>query len=144
MAYLPAAVTILAYLFIVVSMLSVPLETTSRESVATLRDCGLMGYALLANLSIIPVLRVILARLFDLPLEMRTGFLRLALAPGGLFTLQCARVSQGNRVVAVRLLVALTLVAIVVTPVLMSLCLPPAQAGQMPCAWLLFLLLLCA
>ena len=82
MEYLPAYVKILAYLFVVVSMLSVPLETTRGESVATLRDCRLMGYALLANLSIIPVLSVILARLFDLPLEIRTGFLRLALAPG--------------------------------------------------------------
>jgi len=82
MEYLPADVTILAYLFVVVSMLSVPLETTRGESVAALRDCRLMGYALLANLSIIPVLSVILARLFDLPLEIRTGFLRLALAPG--------------------------------------------------------------
>src|SRR5262249_18017824 len=103
MEYLPAYVKILAYLFVVVSMLSVPQETTSREIVTTLRDFRLMGYALLANLIIIPVLSVILARLFDLPLEIRTGFQLLALAPGGLFPLQFARVSQGNRVLAVGL-----------------------------------------
>ena len=144
MEYLPAYVKILAYLFVVVYMLSIPLETPRGEIVATLRDFRLMGYALLANLIIIPVLSVILARLFDFPLEIRTGFLILALAPGGLFALQFARVSQGNRVLAVGLLVVLTLVAIVVTPVLISLFFPPAEAGKMPFAWLMLLLLLLA
>jgi BASS family bile acid:Na+ symporter len=144
MEYLPAYVKILAYLFVVVYMLSVPLETTRGEIVATLRDFRLMGYALLANLIIIPVLSVILARLFDLPLEIRTGFLMLALAPGGLFALQFARVSKGNRVLAVGLLAVLTIVAVVVTPMLISLFFPPAQAGKMPFAWLMLLLLLLA
>jgi BASS family bile acid:Na+ symporter len=144
MEYLPAYVKILGYLFVVVYMLSVPLETTRGEIVATLRDFRLMGYALLANLIIIPVLSVILARLFDLPLEIRTGFLMLALAPGGLFALQFARVSKGNRVLAVGLLAVLTIVAVVVTPVLISLFFPPAQAGKMPLAWLMLLLLLLA
>ena len=144
MEYLPAYVKILAYLFVVVYMLSIPLETPRGEIVATLRDFRLMGYALLANLVIVPVLGVILARLLDLPLEIQTGFLMLALAPGGLFALQFARVSQGNRVLAVGLLVVLTLVAIVVTPVLISLFFPPAEAGKMPFAWLMLLLLLLA
>jgi BASS family bile acid:Na+ symporter len=103
-----------------------------------------MGYALLANLIIIPVLGVILARALNLPLEMRTGFLMLALAPGGLFALQFARVSQGNRVLAVGLLVVLTLVAIVATPVLISLFFPPSEAGKMPFVWLMLLLLVLA
>jgi BASS family bile acid:Na+ symporter len=144
MEYLPAYVKILAYLFVVVYMLSVALETTRGEIVATLRDCRLMGYAVLANLLIIPVLGVILARVLDLPLDIRTGFLMLALAPGGLFALQFARVSQGNRVLAIGLLIVLTCVAVVVTPVLIGLFSPPAQAGKMPFAWLTLLLLLLA
>jgi BASS family bile acid:Na+ symporter len=130
MEYLPAYVKILSYLFVVVYMLSIPLETPRGEIVATLRDFRLMGYALLVNLIIIPVLGVILARLLDLPLEIRTGFLMLALAPGGLFALQFARVSQGNRVLAVGLLVVLTMVALVVTPVLIGLFFPPEQGGR--------------
>jgi len=140
--HLPADVTILAELSVVVSMLSVALETTHGHSRATLRDVRLMGAALLANLIIVPVLDVLLARWLDLPLEMRTGFLRLA--PGGLFALPCARVSQDNRVVAVGLLVVLTMVAVVVTPGLIGLCLPLAQAGTMPFVWLLLLVLLLA
>ena len=142
MDHLPADVTILAELSVVVSMLSVALETTHGHIRTTLRDVRLMGAALLANLIIVPVLDVLLARWLDLPLEMRTGFLRLA--PGGLFALPCARVSQDNRVVAVGLLVVLTMVAVVVTPVLIGLCLPLAQAGTMPFVWLLRLVLLLA
>jgi len=139
---LPAYVKILSEVFVVVYMLSVALETTHGQIVATLRDCCLMGYALLANLIIVPVLGVIFTRLLDLPLEMRTGFLMLAFAPSGLFALQFARVSQGNRVLAVGLLVVLTIVAVVVTPVLIVLFFPPGQGGKMPFAWLMFLLLL--
>jgi bile acid:Na+ symporter, BASS family len=139
---LPAYVKILSELFVVVYMLSVALETTHGQIMATLRDFRLMGCALLANLVIVPVLGVILARLLDLPLEIRTGFLMLALAPGGLFALQFARVSQGNRVLAVGLLCVLTIVAVVVTPVLIVLFFPLGQGGKMPFAWLMFLLLL--
>jgi BASS family bile acid:Na+ symporter len=140
--YLPAYVRILFYLFVVVYMLSVTLETTHGQIVATLRDFRLMACALLANLIIVPVLGVLLARLLDLPLEIRTGFLMLALAPGGLFALQFARVSQGNRVFAVGLLVVLSVVAIVVTPVLIRLFFPTVEAGKVPFAWLMLLLLL--
>ena len=138
---LPAYVKILSELFVVVDMLSVALETTHGQIVATLRDVRLMGYAWLATLIIVPVLRVILARLLDLPLEMRTGVLMLALAPGGLFALQCAHVSQSNRVLAVGLLIVLSLVSVVVTPPLIGLFFPPTT-GKMPLAWLMLLVLL--
>jgi Na+-driven multidrug efflux pump len=59
---LPAYVKILSELFVVVSMLSVALEATHRQIGATLRDFRLMGCALLANLILVPVLRVILSR----------------------------------------------------------------------------------
>jgi BASS family bile acid:Na+ symporter len=139
---LPAYVKILSELFVVVYMLSVALEATHSQIVATLRDFRLMGCALLANLIMVPVLSVILVRVLDLPLEMRTGFLMLALAPGGLFALQFARVSQGNRFFAAGLLIVLSIVAVVVTPVLIGLFFPPAAAGKMPFAWLMLLLLL--
>jgi BASS family bile acid:Na+ symporter len=139
---LPAYVKILSYLFVVVYMLSVALETTHRQIAGALRDWRLMGCAVLANLIMVPVLGVLLVRWLDLPLEIRTGFLMLALAPGGLFALQFARVSQGNRVFAVGLLIVLSMVAVVVTPVLIALFFPTAEAGKVPLAWLILLSLL--
>jgi predicted Na+-dependent transporter len=72
----------------------VPLETTSGEIVKTLGHLNLMGRALLVNFVIIPIIGIIIARFFDLPPEVRTGFLLLVMAPGGLLALQFARLQR--------------------------------------------------
>ena len=112
MEEIPEYINLLSYLFIVVYMLSVPLETRSGEILQTLGNLNLMGRALLANFVIIPILGILIARFFDLPADIRTGFLLLAIAPGGLLALQFARVSKGNRVLAVALLFVFCLLAI--------------------------------
>jgi BASS family bile acid:Na+ symporter len=134
----PAFVNILTYIFVIVYMLSVPLETTSGEIIETLRDRYLMGRALLANFFIVPILGVMLVHMFDLSLEIRTGLLLLALSPGGLLALQFARVSKGNRVLAVALLLVFCLLAILVTPVL-TLWFFHRDEGRMPFAWLILM-----
>src|SRR5512134_1105732 len=122
----------LSYLFVVVYMLSVPLETTRGEIIKTLGDLNLMGRALLANFIIIPILGIIIARFFDLPPDIKTGFLLLAMAPGGLLALQFARISNGNRVFAVALLFIFCLLAILITPALVLLFFHREEAGQLP------------
>jgi BASS family bile acid:Na+ symporter len=134
----PAYVNNLSYLFVIVYMLSVPLETTSGEIIETLRDRHLMGRALLANFLIVPLLGAILVHAFALPLEIRTGLLLLALSPGGLLALQFARVSKGNRVLAVALLLVFCLAAIFVTPVL-TLWFFHRDDGRMPFGWLILM-----
>jgi hypothetical protein len=51
---IPAYINLLSYLFVVVYMLSVPLETTRGEIIKALGDFNMMGRALLANFIIIP------------------------------------------------------------------------------------------
>lgn len=140
METLPAYIKILSFLFIIIYMISVMLETTRGELIKTLGDISLTGRALLANVVIIPVLGIVLAHLFDLRPEVRLGFLLLAVAPGGPFALQFARVSKGNRVLAVALLVLLSAIAVLVTPALVEL-LFPSGTGRLPFVWLLTLLL---
>jgi predicted Na+-dependent transporter len=142
METLPAHVRLLSFLFVIVYMLSVALETTRGQLVAMLTDRRQMGRALLANLVIVPLLGVILARLFALSPDVRTGFLLLALSPGGLFALQFARVSKGNRVLAVGLLVTLLVVAVLLTPALVALLFPAVGEGRLPLAYLILLFLL--
>ena len=139
---IPAYINMLSYLFVAVYMFSVPLETTHGEIVRTLGHLNLMGRALLANFVIIPTLGLVIARFSDLPAEIRTGFLLLAMAPGGLFALQFARVSKGNRVFAVALLLVFCLLAILVTPVLILVFFRREGAGSLPFGWLIMLLLL--
>jgi len=81
METLPTYVKILTYLFVIVYMLSVTLETTRGQIMATFTDRRQMGRALLANLVLVPLLGVILARLFARSPDVRTGFLLLALSP---------------------------------------------------------------
>jgi bile acid:Na+ symporter, BASS family len=139
---IPEYINLLSYLFIVVYMLSVPLETSSGEILQTLGNLNLMGRALLANFVIIPILGILIARFFDLPADIRTGFFLLAMAPGGLLALQFARVSKGNRVLAVALLFVFCLLAILITPALVLLFFRREGTGHLPFAWLILTLLL--
>ncbi|MBI3797381.1 MAG: bile acid:sodium symporter [Deltaproteobacteria bacterium] len=142
METLPTYVKILTYLFVIVYMLSVTLETTRGQIMATFTDRRQMGRALLANFVLVPLLGVILARLFTLSPDVRIGFLLLALSPGGLFALQFARVSKGNLVLAVGLLIALSTLAILLTPALVALLFPAVGEGRLPLVLLVLLLLL--
>jgi len=139
---IPEFIKLLTYLFVVVYMLSVPLETTRGEIIQTLGHLNLMGRALLANFVIIPTIGIIIAGFFDLPQEIRTGFLLLAMAPGGLLALQFARVSKGNRVFAVALLFVFCLLAILLTPALVLWFFHREGAGKLPVAWLILMLFL--
>jgi BASS family bile acid:Na+ symporter len=98
-----------------------------------------MGRALLANFIVIPVLGVILVRAFDLPPAIRIGLLMLAFSPGGLLALQFARVSKGNRVLAVALLFIFCLLAVLITPAL-ALLFFQREEGRLPFVWLLLML----
>jgi bile acid:Na+ symporter, BASS family len=139
---IPAYINVLNYLFVAVYMFSVPLETTRGEIIRTLSSGKLMGRSLLANFVIIPVLGFLIARLFDLPPEIKIGFLLLAMAPGGLLALQFARIAKGNRVFAVALLFVFCLLAILVTPTLVPWFFPKEGAESSPFAWLIMMLLL--
>ena len=142
MEQIPEYINLLGYLFVVVYMLSVPLETTGGVILQTLGHLNLMGRALLANFVIIPILGFIIVRFFDLPSDIRTGFLLLAMAPGGLLALQFARISNGNRVFAVALLFVFCLLAILITPALVLWFFHREGAGNLPFAWLFLTLLL--
>jgi BASS family bile acid:Na+ symporter len=139
---IPAYINLLSYLFIVLYMFSVPLETTRGEIIGYLKDFNLMGRALLANFVVIPILGIIIAQFFDLPPDFRTGFLLLAMAPGGLLALQFARVSKGNRVFAVALLLVFCLLAILITPLFVYLFFSKEGSGRLPFGWLTMMLLL--
>ena len=138
----PAHINMLSYLFVMVYMLSVPLETTRGEIIGALGHWNLMGRALLANFVIIPILGIIITQFLVLPSDVRIGFLLLGFAPGGLLALQFARISKGNRVFAVALLSVFCSLAILVTPLFVYSFFPREGAGRLPFGWLTMMLLL--
>jgi BASS family bile acid:Na+ symporter len=128
----PLYVKVFMYVFVVVYMVSVMLETTRGELTTMLRDRRKMGLGLLANLIIVPALGFVLVRLLDLAPDIRIGIMMLAISPGGLFALQFARVSKGDRVFAVALVIVLTILAILITPLSADWFFPRSEAEGRP------------
>jgi len=118
MAEVPLYAKILSYLFVVVYMVSVAMESTQGEIRTMLKDTRRMGFALLANIVIVPILAFVLVRLLPLRPDIRIGVMMLAVSPGGLFALQFARIAKGDRVFAVALVIVLLVLAIFITPLL--------------------------
>jgi len=118
MAEVPLYAKILSYFFVVVYMVSVTMEYTQGEIRTMLKDRRRMGFALLANIVIVPILAFVLVRLLPLRPDIRIGVMMLAISPGGVFALQFARISKGDRVFAVALVIVLLVLAIFTTPLL--------------------------
>ncbi|OLP18677.1 Na+-dependent transporter [Leptolyngbya sp. 'hensonii'] len=124
---LPSYIQIVIFLFLFTFLLSVALEKPKQE-ILTLMKSSLMGRSLFANFILLPILGVILARLFRLPPEIAVGFLMVALAPGGMLGLHFARVAKGNLAYAVGLIFLLSLLSIVIIPTLIYLIFPGIAA----------------
>ncbi len=99
---------------------------------AILRNFGLTGRALLANFVIVPLLGVIIVRLFRLPAPIATGFLVMAVAPGVPFVLASVRKRGGSLGFAVALAFFLPLLSIVTVPATAALVLPTAAKAELP------------
>ena len=140
----PLYVNVLMYAFVVVYMISVMLETTRGELVTMLQDRRKMGRGLLANLIIVPIVGFILVRVLNLAPDIRIGIMMLAISPGGLLALQFARISKGDRVFAVALVIVLTILAILIMPLLADWLFPRTEGRPFIQIVLLFLLLVVA
>ncbi len=117
------------------------LEINLGHMVATLKNFGLLGRALLANVVLVPALGYALAKLFVLPPEVATGFLLMAIAPGVPFVLAQVRKRGGRLSFAVELAFILSLVAIVTVPITAALVLPAGAQAHIPFAHFLVTLL---
>jgi bile acid:Na+ symporter, BASS family len=108
------------------------LQVNREHLMAVLRNIGLTGRVLLANLVIVPILGVLLAKLFALPPEIETGFLLMAIAPGVPFVLINVRKRGGSLGMAVELEVLLPLLSVITVPLTAQFVLPTAAASQLP------------
>lgn len=118
------------------------LEVNREHLFAALKNLGLLGRAFLANFIIVPVLGVLLAKLFRLPPLIATGFLLMAIAPGVPFILAQARKRGGSLGFAVELAVFLPLVSVVTVPLTADLVLPGVTAAELPLGQFVVTLLL--
>jgi len=107
---------LLTYVFLVSVMASIGLQVTGRQVLDALRNVGLMGRALVANLVLMPILGLVLVWLFSLPSDIAAGVLILAAAPGAPFALQFTSKAKAAMAFAAALVFVLTAVALAITP----------------------------
>ncbi|MBV8066997.1 MAG: bile acid:sodium symporter [Candidatus Eremiobacteraeota bacterium] len=129
-----ALAKILAVVTLVSLTLGAGLQVDRDHLRAILKNIGLLGRALLANFVIVPLLGVLIAKVFRLPGPIATGFLLMAIAPGVPFVLAQVRKRGGSLGFAVALAFFLPLLSIVTVPITADLVLPTAAKAQLPMA----------
>lgn len=87
---------LVAMVLLIAMMLGAGLEIDRGRLMAALRNYGLLGGALLANFVIVPLLGVLLVRVFRLDTDIAIGFLLMAIAPGVPFLVRAAGRKPGG------------------------------------------------
>ncbi len=119
------------------------LQVNLADLTAVLRNYNLLGRALLANFVIVPILGVLLVRLFHLDTYVATGFLLMAIAPGVPFVVQAAGKKVGGSLgFAVALAFMLQALSIVTVPLTAELVLPAGAKAVLPVGRLVITLVL--
>jgi|HubBroStandDraft_6_1064221.scaffolds.fasta_scaffold34288_4 BASS family bile acid:Na+ symporter len=111
----------LIIVFLLSTMISIGLEVTLKEIMLAASNKRLFIKALVANFILVPFLGLGIARILPMPMNIETGFLLLAAAPGALFAINFTRRTQDSVPFAAALLFSLTVLSIVVTPFLAQL-----------------------
>lgn len=116
--------TVMVRAGIVVIMFSMGLQITGIEIMAAVHRRRLMAKALLANIILLPLVALVIARLTHMPDEIAAGFLIVSVAPGATLTPKLAEIARADLSIAVSVTFVLALVSIVTTPVMAGFLLP--------------------
>jgi BASS family bile acid:Na+ symporter len=105
---------------IVAVMTAMGAQLTRGDVVRTIREYNLSIRWILANLLAVPLFAALVGVVFGLPGPVRIGLLLVAVAPGAPFIPQLVAMSGENSHEAIRLTAALTLVATLTVPLLVT------------------------
>jgi BASS family bile acid:Na+ symporter len=123
---------IFAALMLIALTFGAGLEVDRQHLRDTFKRVGLTLRALLANFIIVPIIGVVIVKLFQLPGDVATGVLLMAIAPGVPFVLASVRKRGGRLALAVELAVLLPLLSIVTVPITAALVLPSIAESHLP------------
>lgn len=122
----------LSIAFLISMSMSLGMEVTWRQLVSSLRDQGLVWRALAANLVLVPLLGLAIARIVPMPLDFMIAFLLAACAPGALISLRYTRNRDEDAPFAAGLTALLMLAAICFTGPITELILPAQARMNVP------------
>jgi bile acid:Na+ symporter, BASS family len=123
---------ILSYFFVITTMLTIGLRVTGPEILSSLNDKRLIARVLMANIVLVPLLGIILAKIFHLSADNQVGIILLACAPGGVNAIQFTGKIRSHVAFAAGLLFLLNIVAVIVTPLMANAILPNQIQVTMP------------
>ena len=136
-------VQIVSIVMLVALMLDAGMQTNREHLLAALRNFGLLARALLANFVIVPIVGVLIARVFQLDAAIATGVLLMTIAPGVPFLVRAAgRQPGGSLGFAVALTFILPALSVVTIPITAHFVLPLGARAHLPLAQFLTTLVL--
>lgn len=118
-------------IFVVSSMFSFGLRLTPRQIIEPLRDARLVILSLAVNFVIVPLAALLLASVFDLHDDLRTGLILISTVAGAAFTPKLAQIAKGDIPFAVSLTALLLLATVVFQPLVLPLLLPGVQVDAL-------------
>ena len=123
---------LVALLFLVTTMLSIGLVTGVPQLRSLLASRSLMVRLLIANFLIVPAVGYLLARFMPLAPAAAGALVLLACVPGGLATIQYTSKIKEEKTLAGGMLVLLSVLAVLVSPVILRIVLPAGADFTLP------------
>jgi bile acid:Na+ symporter, BASS family len=126
---------ILALIMIVSTMLGAGLQIDRERLVETLRQYGLLAKALLANFILVPLVAILLVKLFHVDTGFAIGIVLMSMAPGVPFLANSAgRAGGGSLSFALTIAFCFAALSVITIPITIALVPPPTDAAHVPIA----------
>ena len=116
--------------FLVLAMFSLGLDLTPRQIVEPLRDKRLLGYSLLANFVLVPLVALVVTRVVPMDEALAIGIVVYALAAGTEGGPKFVQMAKANAGFAMGLLAIMLAITIVVMPAVLSMIVPDAHVDR--------------
>ncbi len=124
MEILDTASKSMMFVFLFASMLGIGLQLDFKDIPGVFKAKWLLIKSLGANFIVIPVIGILLAKTIPMPPEVALAFIVLALAPGGLSSIQFISKIHGESAYAGCIVFLLSVLSVFISPLLISFFLP--------------------
>jgi BASS family bile acid:Na+ symporter len=127
-----ATVKIAAAILLIALTFNAGLQLDRQRLLAAFKDVSLLLRVTLANFIIVPILGILVEKVFRLPPGVATGFMLMAICAGVPFTVLSIRERGGRFNVAAALALYLPILSLVFVPLMASWVLPLAADAHLP------------
>lgn len=142
MEILNTASKIMMFVFLFASMLGIGLHLDLKDIPEVFKAKWLLIRSLGANFIVIPAIGILIAKMIPMPPEVALAFIVLALAPGGLSSIQFISKIKDESAYAGCIVFLLSVLSVFISPLLISFFLPKDMELTIPYWHILWILLI--